>query len=438
MNHPAKPIPEQLVNRLGNWIDSGHAGPEWLLEQRRLALEMLLRNGLPTRRTEDWKYTDTGIITDREWNFPSLSENCISGDTRHLAGILHADELNIVLVNGFYCPALSNVANADTLDVLPLRSPLATSILETSLAQPDLPIEMPFSTINRAGWLDGLALTLAAGKRAPARIHIMLLHDGDAPNTLITPRLVIRAGAGAEAIIAITHTSRTRHACLSIPCIDVALADRAHLSLYQIQAMNNASFHIGNLRAVLGRDSVLNSLEGAFGAALSRQNVTVNLDAAGGEAILNGIYTIDGDRHGDFHTAIHHNQPHCRSRQVYKGILDDQATAVFNGAVQVAPHACGTDGYQLNRTLLRSPRARVFTKPELRIDNDDVRCSHGATVGQLDPRQLFYLQSRGIGPEQARNMLARGFVGDLLFAVSASRQREALDLYLDRYFNRSS
>ncbi len=435
MNTPAKAIPGPLANRLGNWIDSGHAGPEWLLDQRRGALEALLRNGLPTRKTEDWKYTDTSVITDREWSYPPLEADCVDLGHKLAPDLLHADDLNIVLVNGIYSPALSTIDHEDTIEVVSLRSPLAEPLLETALAVPDAPIEQPFSTLNRTGWRDGLALTIAPGKHPPVRIHVLLLHAGDTENALITPRLVIRAGTAADATVAITHASCSREICLNVPCIDVDIADGARLRLYQTQSLNHASFHVGSLRVTLGRDSALQSLEAAFGAALARQNLAVTFNAPGSEAMLSGIYTLNGERWCDFHTAIVHRLPDCRSRQVYKGILDDRATAVFNGAVQVARHASGTDGYQLNRTLLRSPQARVFTKPELRIDNDDVRCTHGATIGQLDPRQLFYLQSRGIDPQQACDILARGFIEDLLFGVDSPHQRETLDRCLDGFFN---
>jgi Fe-S cluster assembly protein SufD len=438
MNKPEKAIPAVLANRLGNWIDSGHAGPEWLLDQRRAALDVLLRNGLPTRKTEDWKYTDTSMITGREWNYPPLNPDCLATVQQHHPGMLHSDDLNIVLVNGIYCPALSNTDREDTIEVVSLRSPLAESLLEAALAQPDTPMEQPFSTLNRAGWRDGVALTIAPGKRPPARIHLLLLHEGDTKNALITPRIVLSAGAGSDTTVAITHASCSPESCLSVPAIDLEIADNARLRLYQTQSLNTVSFHVGTLRITIGRDCLLQSLEAAFGGALARQNLTVAFNGPGSEAALSGIYTLNGDRLCDFHTAIIHRLPNCRSRQVYKGILDERATAVFNGAVQVAPHASGTDGYQLNRTLLRSPQARVFTKPELRIDNDDVRCTHGATVGQLDPRQLFYLQSRGIGLQQARDILARGFVEDLLFAVDSPRQREALDRCLDRFFKGKS
>jgi len=167
MNSPAKPIPAILANRLGNWIDSGHAGPEWLLGQRRAALDELLRSGLPTRKTEDWKYTDTSAITDREWNYPPLDEVCMVTGQRHTPELLHADELNIVLVNGLFCPALSNTDSEETIEVLPLRSPLAEPLLEAALARPDAAIELPFSTLNRAGWRDGVALTIVPGKHPP-------------------------------------------------------------------------------------------------------------------------------------------------------------------------------------------------------------------------------------------------------------------------------
>lgn len=431
------PFPSLLANRLGNWIDSGHAGPEWLLQQRRLALESLLQKGLPTRKTEDWKYTDTSVLTSQEWNFPPPPESTApQPSTKALKPFYHASDLNLVFVNGIYCASLSNISGESTIEITSLRSPLVSDLLESVLAQPAESIEQPFNLINQTGWTDGVVLTVAAEKRPPSRIHILFLHHGDSANVLIAPRLIVRLQSGSDATIAITHASNSSQACLNIPDIQFEIADHARLICFHTQSLNASSFHLGAFRFNLGRDSVLESLEAAFGASLARQNLIVALNAQGGDATLNGMYTLDQQRLSDFHTIIEHRHPHSRSRQVYKGILDDSSTAVFNGAVRVAPHACGTDGYQLNQSLLRSPNAKVFSKPELRIDNDDVRCTHGATIGQIDEKQLFYLQSRGIECQNARDMLSRAFVEDLLFDIDNQLQRDQLDHHLDHFFNK--
>jgi Fe-S cluster assembly protein SufD len=431
---PSKPIPPLLVNRLGNWVESGHAGPLWLTDRRRAALDAFVQNGLPTRKTETWKYNDINPVVQPEWNFPPLdAHRHASGNA--LAPLLHADDLNIVFINGIYSPDLSNAQGEEAIAVTSLRSPLLGSVLEALLDRPDAAIEAPFAALNRAAWRDGIALSVNADAVVRRRIHLLMLHEGDTANALITPRLYLRAGMRSESFIAITYASSSGQRCLNVPCIDIDLDDAARLTLCQTQVLNRASFHIGATRIHLGRDSVLHSLDAAFGAAFSRHNLTVAIDGSGSEAVLNGIYTMRGTQQTDVHSIIEHRLPNSRSRQVYKGILDGQATAVFNGAVRVSPGACGTDGYQLNRTLLRSPDARIFTKPELEIANDDVRCTHGATVGQLDPQQVFYLQSRGIAADDARNLLARGFVEDILFALTSRRQREMLDRELDLFFD---
>jgi len=434
MNVPSsKPVPPALADCLGAWIESNQAGPAWLAARRRAAWDAFLETGIPTRKTEAWKYTDVSPAILPAWTFtaPDVRGHSI---TRALAPLLHAADLNVVFLDGMYCPDLSNPQSDDAIAVTSLRSPLFGSSLAALLERPDGPIEAPFAAFNRAVWRDGVALSVNAGAVVRRRIHLLMLHAGASGNTLITPRLYIQAGTQSESQIAITYASLSSPCCLNVPCVDVDVADGARLTLCQTQSLNRDSFHIGSTRIHLGRDSVLHTLDAAFGGALSRQNLTVSLDGSGIDAVLNGLYTLRGAQHADFHTIIEHRHPSSRSRQVYKGILDGRATAVFNGAVRVSRGASGTDGYQLNRTLLRSPDAKVFTKPELEIANDDVRCTHGATVGQLDPRQLFYLQSRGISADDARNLLARGFVEDILFSLSFPRQREDLDRELDCFF----
>jgi len=223
-------------------------------------------------------------------------------------------------------------------------------------------------------------------------------------------------------------------ACLHLPRVMVSADSESNLAISQAQLLNTQSWQLATSRVELQRDAHVAHLEAGLGAALARHDLTAVLLESGARVELNGLYALDGKRHADFHTLIEHRQPNCSSRQVYKGILAGKAAGVFNGAVRVFPGASGTDGYQLNKALLMSREAQMFSKPELLIDNDDVKCSHGATIGQINPQELFYLQSRGIPEAQARHMLARGFVEDIMFQQGDDRLRADLDGALDRYF----
>ncbi len=433
---PDKPVPGALSIRLQDWLASDHAGPAWLKDQRQAALADFVLAGLPTRKSEHWKYNDITPLMQPAWIIPPRpSPHMMPAATAAITPLLHADDLNIVMLNGIYHPDLSTTPDDEQVEITSLRSPLNTALLENLMSRPDPAIEMPFCLLNRAVWHDGIALSIKPATIRRRRIHLLLLHDDQVPEALLTPRVHVHAGAGSELLLSVSTASLSARRCLNIACMDIDVDEGAHLTLCQTQTLNPDSFHLGSVHVRLGRDSVLRSLDSAFGSAFSRQNMTVALAGDGADAVLNGIYAMRGTQQADFHTAIEHHRPHGRSRQVCKGILDDRSSAVFNGAVRVLPGAVATDGYQINRTLLRSPMAKVFTKPELEIANDDVRCSHGATIGQLDPQQIFYLQSRGIPAGAARDILARGFVEDLLFPLSCAHQRQELDRELDRFFN---
>ena len=398
--------------------------PVWLAARREQAITQLGRDGIPTRFVEEWKYTDITALAARplvavEATAPGISPAALP--------FWHEDDLNLVFVDGRFVPSLSNARQAGDLQLVRMVDLPA----DPETAPPDTLVS---ALLNAAFRTDGVQVRIPAGRRIDRRIHFLLVHASETPDVFLAPWMSIVAGAAAEARVAITSVSCSEAPCLHVPRTLVAADAGAQLSLSQSQVLNPSSWQLGTTRIEQQRDSRVVHLDAALGSGLGRHDLTAVLLESGSEVELNGFYALRERRHTDFHTLIEHRQPNCRSRQVYKGVLDDKAAAVFNGAVRVYPGASGTDGYQLNKALLMSREAQVFSKPELLIDNDDVKCSHGATIGQIDAQELFYLQSRGIPEPRARQMLARAFVEDVLFRQADARQRADLDALLDRYF----
>ena len=399
--------------------------PPWLARRRDEAFARLQQNGLPTRHVEEWKYTDISFLTGQAPAAPVAAATTALELAR--LPIWHEDDLNIVLVDGRLQQELSPALESGQVEWARLGDLGLNPDPAASTAH-------PAALLHDAFVHDGIWVRIPANAQLARRLHILLLHTSPTPHALLAPWVAIFAGANSQARVAITAYSLSAASCLHLPRVVASADPGAHLALSQAQWLNTQSYHLATTRLELQRDSHLAHLEAGLGAALARHDLTAVLLESGAEVALNGLYALDGRRHADFHTRIEHRQPHCRSRQIYNGILAGRSAGVFNGAVRVHPGASGTDGHQLNKALLMSREAQMFSKPELLIDNDDVKCSHGATIGQISPQELFYLQSRGIPAAQARHMLARGFVEDIIFQQGDSRLRADLDWALDRYF----
>jgi Fe-S cluster assembly protein SufD len=215
---------------------------------------------------------------------------------------------------------------------------------------------------------------------------------------------------------------------------EIAVADGATLNHYKLQREGDSAIHVGTIDVRQGRDSHFNSFSFAIGADLSRTNIYTLLGGEGCGCTMNGLYMLDRKQHGDHQTRIEHAEPNCFSREIYKGILDDEAHGVFNGKVYVHPVAQKTDGKQTNNTLLLSERAKIDTKPQLEIFADDVKCTHGATIGRIDETALYYMKSRGISHDTARKLLTYAFAADVLETIELEPLRDGLEgLTLERY-----
>lgn len=411
---------------------AGHDVP-WVLAARQSAFARFAEHGFPTRREEEWKYTDVSLISSRTSLAPDNIPPDPSSEAKLLAWTLSSAGMHLmVFVNGHYVPSLSSVGNlpagvrlenlADTLD--------GTANLSESLFDRQHEHTI-FATLNNAFATGGAVLNLAPKTVLEVPIYLLFIASGR--GVAIYPRNIVVAGEGARAKV-IEHYTGTLDAhnfTNAITQIDLgAGAEIEHCKLLQ---EGPAATHIAGINVEQGTDSHFFSHSFALGGRLTRNDITSCLNAPGCLCTLDGLYLLDGKQHADHHTRIDHLAPSGTSREYYRGIMDGESRGIFNGKVVVHPGANKTDAHQANHNLLLSRQAEVDTKPQLEIFADDVKCTHGATVGQLDDASLFYLRSRGIDADLAQSMLVYGFANDIIGRVGVPDMRTRIEhLVLDR------
>jgi Fe-S cluster assembly protein SufD len=408
--------------------------PDWLVEERNMCRKRILENGLPAPGLEDWKYTDVSVIQSQDWLVPQqrpeeteirlpVPDNCAE------------ETIHLTILNGSLLP-VDQTSVPDGINIRALSDPVNVDSIKPLLRRTNYRMESIFSVLNRALWHDGVSIHIQPETKASLHVHFVFEGHGRS-SVLSAPRLFVHAGHHSQVDLTVSQWNRDKKASLGTANIDLDLDAGATMSYAHVQQLNHLSYQFTTSRINLDKDASIHALDASLGSALARHDLTMSLEAPGSNGVLNGIYLLRDKQTSDFHTKIEHRKPNCSSRQVYKGVLEDHAHAVFNGLVEVHPGASGTDGYQLNRTLLRSPHAVIDTKPELQILNDDVRCSHGATIGQIDPLQLFYLQSRAIPTELAITMLSKAFILDLVEQQPATYQQNIMYQSVEKYFTTS-
>ncbi len=411
--------------------NGGGTAPAWLRDVRRAAIARFETLGFPTPKDEDWHFTSAAPIADA----PFKPLHGAADGSRVSAAVLapyrfDATWPTLVFVNGRYQSRLSDLSRADAgLRVLELSRAWRETpeLLEKHLTRIASYDDRSFTALNTAFLHDGALVHVAAGMSPASPVHLVFVADDAAADGVVHLRNLIVVDRGASASVVESYIGLGAARYLTNGVTEAHLADGATLRHVKVQRESVRAFHVHTLEAAQGRDSHLQSFSFASGAALSRTNIYTLLDGAGCGATLNGLYMVDGEQHVDHQTSIVHAQPNCFSRELYKGILDDASHGVFNGKVFVRPEAQKTDGKQTNANLLLSEHARVDTKPQLEIFADDVKCTHGATVGRLDQAALFYLQSRGIGVELARRLLTYAFAADVLETIELAPVRESLE-----------
>lgn len=419
--------------------NGGGGGPSWLLPLRRAAIDRFAALGFPTPKNEDWHFTSVTPIAEGSFRAlaPARSVRLTAADVEPFT-FGRPEWIRLVFVNGRFDRALSNgVERPRGVNVTDLATAWREQpdVLERHVGKVADFQRTAFTALNTAFMRDGAVIQLAPDVELDTPVHLVFVSTPDAAGAASHVRTLIVAGHHAKGTVIESYVSLGgAKGYFTNAVTEAVLGDGATLAHVKLQSESERAFHVGTLQAHQGRDSHLVSFSFAAGGELARTNIYTLLGGEGSGATLHGLYLLDGEQHVDQQTRIEHASPNTFSREVYKGILDGASHGVFNGQVFVRPEAQKTDGKQENNNLLLSAQARVDTKPQLEIFADDVKCTHGATVGRLDELALFYMKSRGIGAEQARKLLTYAFAAGVIEAVGVPEVRAELEALTLRRF----
>ncbi len=393
--------------------------PGWLIELRKEAFGYFTENGFPTSRDEAWKYTDVKAIASGEWTL-GIGTNDAGSTPPELGG-----KYRIVLVDGVVVDELSDTKSLpDGIRLLSLADAYDDETFKNHFSKCVDYKFNSFTALNTAFSENGVFIHVSKNVQIEEPIHVISVGKNATANF---PRILYVGETGSEAEIVENYTREADSVYFTNSVTEVYLKANARLRHTRVQRESHQAFHIGNSKAVLERDAVYDTTNINLGGKLARHDANLNFTGEGGEAWVDGLYLVEDGQHMDTHSLIDHTVKNCVSHQNYKGILDGKSRAVFNGIVYVHANASGTDAEQSNKNLLLSNDSRVDTKPQLEIYNDDVKCAHGATVGQLEEEELFYLLSRGLSQDLARNLLTYGFAEEIINKITIPGIKEQLD-----------
>jgi Fe-S cluster assembly protein SufD len=413
----------------------GQEYPGWLQSIKQSALDRFVSLGFPTTRSERWKYTNVAPIAKSAFK---LAPNSLDLPVKLIdeSVLSRAGGRRLVFVNGHYSGRLSNLEpQAGSTDGVVIGS------LAQLLKSDDVDVkshltryadysDQAFTALNTAFLDDGAFIHIPDRKILEEPLYVIYWSDvgnRDAlDHTTSHPRTLILAGESSQAAVVEAYLGFGDHAYFTNAVTEIVAGENSILDHYRLQQEADAAFHISTLQVQQRRNSSFYSHSISLGGALVRNDVNVVLDGEGAECTLDGLYVESGEQHVDNHTLIDHAKPHGSSRELYKGILDGKSTGVFNGSVIVRKDAQKTDARQSNKNLLLSEEAEINTKPQLEIFADDVKCTHGATIGQMDPEAMFYLQSRGIDRDAARALLMYAFSNEIIDRIKPEPVRSLI------------
>ncbi len=415
------------------WSRKGQA---WLRPVRRAAIARLADLGFPTVHDEDWRFTNLAAIVGTAFQPAADATGRVDAGSLAPFALDGCDCTRLVFVNGRFALGLSS------LSVLPagvragsLAQTLAgdTAVVEPHLARyEDFQLDA-FSALNTAFLTDGAFVFVPRGTVVEKPIHILYATAPGSAAIATHPRTLIVTGEDSHASVVEEFVSLEDGAHLSNAVTELVVGAGSVVGHYLIQRESRQAFHVSTLRGQQGRGSSLTSHTVLLGGALTRRNIHPVLAGEGGECLINGLFMANARQHMDNYMKVEHASPHCESRQVFKGILDGQSHGVFHGRIIVHKDAQKTDAKQTNMNLLLSEDAQIDTKPQLEIYADDVKCTHGATVGQIDEDAIFYLRSRGLAEASARALLLYAFAGDMLQRMKAEPVRRHLERLVARW-----
>jgi Fe-S cluster assembly protein SufD len=405
----------------------------WLNNIRGNAIGRFEQLGFPTTRNEEWRFTNVSSIAKIPFKSAVPIPDLLTISEIANYTVCEAKCTQLVFLNGFYSEKLS------TVKFLP-KSVRISSLSKAfdndrNLVEPLFSRQIPaeqdsFAALNTAFLEDGAFVYLAPDTVLRDPIHLLFLSNSQPDPTFSVPRSMIMAGAGSQVSIVESYAGLDKGVYFTNAFTEIHAGPGSTIDHYKLQRESENAFHMATLNVVQEQHSSYSSHSLSLGGSIVRNNLRVTLNGPGADCTLNGLYVTKGHQHVDNHTCIDHAEPSCTSRELYKGILDDSSSAVFNGRIVVRKNAQKTNARQNNKNLLLSKNAAINTIPQLEILADDVKCNHGATIGQLNEEELFYLRSRGIDQPAARTLLTYAFASDLLAAVKLKPIQCQIDLVL--------
>jgi Fe-S cluster assembly protein SufD len=421
-----------LLQRVGERVSLGDEKWGWLQELRSRASALASEGAVPSTRDEEWRFTDVSELL--RLNLQAAEPVDVPAESVAALSLPEAAQSRLVFVNGVFARHLSEVAGlpAGVLAGNLLGGELPVGIEEYLGKQPGG--EEVFAALNTAGLTDAAVVWVPKDVAVVAPIHLLFVGVAGAESFIVQPRCLVVAEHGSSVTL-VEHYATVGMGCPDKPgarsyftnaVTEIWAGENAEVTHIRVQREGAEAFHVGRNAVAQARNSRYSCCAVSLGAKLSRHNLEVFQTGEGTETTLNGLTMIVGEQVADTHSVIALNHPHGRSRQLHKCIVDDRAHSVFNGKVFVPKAAQLTDAAQLSRNLLLSSKARVDTKPQLEITADNVKCSHGATVSQLDAEEVFYLQSRGLNAADARNLLIDSFAGEVIGQIPVDSLRKML------------
>ncbi len=423
----------ELIRQEGSYIEAIRAlhdaespsGVNWLDRLRASAIERFAELGFPSVKDEEWKYTNVAPVA----RMPFEARSSVASVELPDFGVSEARESQLVFVNGKLRTDLSSVkalpSGVVAVNLSEAASGESGEDVRQHLARSADYVSNGFTALNTGFISDGAYIHIPKNAVVDAPIHLLFVSDGS--QSVSFPRVLIIAEENSNATVIESYLSLSEAQYFTNTVVEVELKHGARLEHYKVQREGAEAFHVATTVADLGSSATYDATTLNFGAKLSRHDIRVTMDNEGAECWVDGLYLVTDNQHTDTHSVIDHRKPHCASHQLYKGILDGKSRAVFNGKIFVRHDAQKTDAMQTNKNLLLSNEARVDTKPQLEILADDVKCAHGAAVGQIEEDEMFYLETRGIHPDLARNLLTYGFAEEVISKIKIESIKQQLD-----------
>lgn len=405
--------------------------PKWLQPVRKAGIASFAEQGFPTLKDEDWRFTNVAPITKLDFR-PAGQVAANGSETKVLDESVFAalPGQRLVFVNGFFAAKLSNLKSLPGgVRIENLAAALAkdATLIEKHLGQYAHPAKNSFAALNQAFFADGAFIFVPKGVEVAEPVQLIYISSAKHSGETIQPRNLIIAEANSQVTVVESYLSTGNVAYFTNAVTEIVAGDNANVEHVKVQDEAASAYHIATISGEFGRTSKVNVHSFALGAKLSRNNIRTKLAGEGLECILNGLYLTKDEQLADHHMIVEHAQPHCASHEYFNGILDDKSKGVFHGRILVREIAQKTDAKQTNKNLLLSDDASADTKPQLEIYADDVKCTHGATIGQLNDESIFYLRSRGMSRDTARRMLIHAFAGEIIERIQCEPARETLD-----------